>query len=288
MAGVSSPSLVETDWLFDHLSAPDIVVVDASWHLPPTGRSGLDEYREAHIPGARFFDINTICDSACDLPHMLPDAAKFVSAMKSLGIGDGVRVVAYDSEGIFAAARVWWMLRVMGHNDVSVLNGGMAKWAREGRPVTDEPPDKRSRAHFTPRTRSTLVVDFSEMEKLSLRAVKGDAQIVDARPTGRFSGLEPEPRPGLRLGHIPGSVNVPFGCVLNGDGTMKDKGELTKLFAGAKIDPNSSVTATCGSGVSAAVLALALAQLGNDTVAVYDGAWAEWGADGSDLPIETG
>ncbi|KAB2912493.1 MAG: 3-mercaptopyruvate sulfurtransferase [Hyphomicrobiaceae bacterium] len=276
--------IVETDWLARHLDAPDLVILDGSMHLPNAGRDAKAEYLAEHIPGALFFDINDIADETSPLPHMLPSTVKFASRMKKMGIGDGMRVVAYDSEGLYSAARVWWTFRVMGHTDVAVLNGGLKKWKAEGRPCEDGRPAPRSERHFTPRFHGEFVRDVNDVKAL---AGSPSAQIVDARSAGRFEGTAPEPRAGLRSGHIPGSRNVPFTTLLNGDGTLKSVAELRRIFAEAGVDTARPVVASCGSGVTAGVVALALAMIGRPDAAVYDGSWTEWGADPS-LPIETG
>ena len=276
--------IVETEWLAERLGAPGIAILDGSWHLPSANRDARAEYNGEHIPGAQFFDIDEISDEASGLPHMLPSTVAFASRMKAMGIGDGVRVVVYDVNGIQSAARVWWMLRVMGHRDVAVLNGGLKKWKAEGRPVEDMPPPPRPRCHFTPRFNRELVRDIDDMRALLNSGVE---QIADARPAGRFAGSEPEPRAGLRGGHIPGSLNVPSGGLVNSDGTIKSPGELVRLFEDAGIDLNAPVVTTCGSGVTACILALGLATLGRPNVGVYDGSWAEWGQDNG-LPVATG
>jgi thiosulfate/3-mercaptopyruvate sulfurtransferase len=276
--------IVETDWLAEHLNAPDLLVFDGSWHLPTTGRNAKSEYIAAHIPNALFFDIDDLSDEKSSLPHMLPSTVKFASRMKKMGVGDGVRVVVYDSEGLFSAARVWWTFRAMGHEDVAVLNGGLKKWKAEGRAIEDGMPRKRPECHFTPLMNASLVRDIDDIKQV---LAKKSAQIVDARPAPRFAGSEPEPRPGLRCGHLPGSRNVPSQGLLNADGTLKPVAELQKIFADAGIDPALPVITTCGSGVTASILSLALAVLGQTNAAVYDGSWAEWGADNG-LPIETG
>lgn len=277
--------IVETEWLATHLNAPDLIIFDGSWHLPTSGRDAKAEYAAAHIPGALFFDIDDLVDETSSLPHMLPPTPKFASRMKKMGVGDGMRIVVYDTEGLFSAARVWWTFRAMGHKDVAVLNGGLKKWKAEGRELEDLPPVTRTARHFTPLQDNSLVVDLDDMKQL---VAAGNGQIVDARPTGRFEGTEAEPRPGLRSGHIPGSKNLPSSMIVNADGTLKSKEELAALFKEAGIDPHQHVVATCGSGVTASMLALALSVLGQTDVGVYDGAWAEWGQEGLDTPVATG
>ncbi len=277
--------IVETSWLADHLSAPDLAVLDASWHLPTAKRDPKAEYAAEHIPGALFFDIDEISDETSNLPHMLPSTVKFASRMKKMGVGDGMRVIVYDSVGIASAPRAWWMFRVMGHTDVAVLNGGLKKWKAEGREVESGPPMRRSERHFTPRFDAGLVRDLDDMKA---HVGKRDAQLIDARAASRYTGEEKEFRPGLRAGHIPGSYNLPYGKLLTPDGTLRPVDELRAAFVAAGIDPNSPIVTTCGSGVSAAVLALALSQLGRVDVPVYDGSWSEWGREGSGLPIATG
>ena len=266
------------------MSSPDLIILDGSWHLPTANRDAKKEYLAEHIPGALFFDIDDLSDEKSSLPHMLPSTVKFASRMKKMGVGDGARIVVYDTTGIFSAARVWWTFRAMGHRDVAVLNGGLRKWKAEGRPLEDGPPAKRSERHYTPLQNTEIIRDLDEMQTL-LR--KSGTQIVDARPAGRFEGLDPEPRPGLRGGHIPGSKNVPSQDLLNADGTLKSAAELGKLFENVGIDVSRPVVTTCGSGVTASMLALALAVLGQTNAAVYDGSWAEWGQENG-LPVETG
>jgi thiosulfate/3-mercaptopyruvate sulfurtransferase len=277
--------IVETDWLATHLKSPDIIILDGSWHLPTAGRNAKTEYSAEHIPGALFFDIDDITDDKTTLPHMLPSTVKFASRMKKMGIGDGARIVVYDTSGIFSAARVWWTFRAMGHRDVAVLNGGLKKWKAEGRPLEDGPAPKRSERHYTPLQNTEIIRDLEEMKAM---IGKTGAQVVDARPAGRFEGRDEEPRPGLRKGHIPGAKNIPSSTLLNPDGTFKSEAELAALFKSAGIDVARPVVTTCGSGVTASMLALALAVLGQTNAAVYDGSWAEWGQESLGLPIETG
>jgi thiosulfate/3-mercaptopyruvate sulfurtransferase len=275
--------LVETDWLAQHLDAPDVVILDASFHLPGSGRDAPAEFREAHIPGAMFFDIDDIADTNNPLPHMLPPAAKFSSRMRRMGIGDGMRVVIYDKTNMAGAARAWWMFRVMGSKDVAVLNGGFGKWQAENLPVESGEARPRSERHFTARVNSGLIRDQADM--IALIGSK-QMQIVDARSSGRFAGTDPEPRAVPRLGHIPGAKNVPFTELLGDGNTMLSPHEIKAVFAAHGVDPVRPVVASCGSGVTACVIALALATTGAEMAAVYDGSWAEWGA--SDQPVETG
>lgn len=276
-------TLVSTDWLAAHLHDPDLRIIDGSWHMEATGRDAHAEYMAAHIPGARFFDIDAIADTRSPLPHMAPQPEMFVSRLRAMGIGDGHQVVVYDNSDVRSAARVWWTFRLMGKTDVAVLDGGFAKWRAEGREVEDLPPITRDR-HMTVQRQAARVRDVTQV---AAAAKLGDHVIIDARGPGRFRGDEPEPRPGLRQGHIPGSRNVPFTLIYNDDGTMKSVPELRAVFEAAGVDLLRPAIATCGSGITAASLALALERLGKRDWSVYDGSWTEWGSY-PDLKIETG
>lgn len=266
-------TLVSTDWLGAHLNDPDLRIIDASYYLPDAGRDAKAEYDAGHIPGARFFDIDEISDPRSGLPHMAAPVEKFISRMRRMGIGDGHQVVIYDGAGIFSAARVWWNFRLMGKTDVAVLDGGFPKWQAEGRAVEDLPPMLRDR-HITVQRHSSLVKDVTQVAAASKI---GDWQIVDARSPSRFRGEEAEARPGLRAGHIPNSLNVHYATLLNDDGTMKDEAGLRAAFEAGGVDVTKRTITTCGSGVTAAIVMLALTRLGNQDVALYDGSWAEWG-----------
>ncbi|PIE11027.1 MAG: 3-mercaptopyruvate sulfurtransferase [Rhodobacterales bacterium] len=284
MAHPDDPTaLVSTQWLAQHLKDPDLRVIDASWYLPQMERDPKADYAAAHIPGARFFDIDEIADLRSELPHMAPPVEKFMSRMRAMGVGDGHQVVVYDGMGVFSAPRVWWLFKLMGKNDVAVLDGGLPKWQAEGRPTDDMPPVMRER-HMTVQRQSNLVRDVTQVA----RATKlRDHQILDARPADRFRGETPEPREGLACGHIPGSLNLPFDEVLTPQGTLKDEAALRAAFEKAGVDLSAPVITTCGSGVTAALLSFALELLGHRNHAVYDGSWAEWGSF-PDLPVATG
>lgn len=276
-------TLVTTGWLHSHLKDPDLRIIDGSWYLPDERRDAKSEYDICHLPGARFVDIDDLSDNRSDMPHMAPPVEKFMSRMRALGIGDGHQVVVYDGAGIFSAARIWWMFRLMGKMDVAVLDGGLPKWQAEGLPVEDLPPIVRDR-HMTTARQAHMVRDVTQVAAASKL---GDHTILDARGPARFRGEAPEPRAGLRSGHIPRSRNVYYGDVLNPDGTMKDPTALRGVFDAAGADLSKPVITTCGSGVTAAILCLALERMGHTNHALYDGSWAEWGMY-DDLPIATG
>ena len=276
-------TLVSTEWLAKHIKDPDLRILDASWYLPDAKRDPKAEYDAAHIPGARFFDIDDISDARSDLPHMAPPVEKFMSRMRAMGVGDGHQVVVYDGAGIMSAPRVWWLFRLMGHENVAVLDGGFPKWQAEGRAVEDMPPVVKDR-HLTVRFQNHLVRDVTQVSQASKL---GDAQIIDARAAARFRGEAPEPREGLRAGHIPGSRNVPFNTLLNDDKTLKSPAEARAVFEAAGVDLSRPMITTCGSGITASVLALALERIGVDAWSLYDGSWAEWGMFPT-VPVATG
>ncbi|WP_299207808.1 3-mercaptopyruvate sulfurtransferase [uncultured Tateyamaria sp.] len=276
-------TLVSTDWLAAHLKDPDLRVLDASWYLPDAGRDARTEYEAAHIPGARFFDIDEISDARSDLPHMAPPPEKFMSRMRAMGVGDGHQVVVYDGAGILSAPRVWWLFRLMGHRDVAVLDGGLPKWQAEGRPIEDIGPVIKDR-HLTARFQNHLVRDVTQVSQASKL---GSTQVVDARAAARFRGDAPEPREGVRSGHVPGSRNLPYDTLLNGDKTLKSPAETRAVFENAGVDLSKPIITTCGSGITAAILALALERMGHDSWSLYDGSWAEWGMSPM-VPVATG
>lgn len=276
-------TLVSTHWLEQHLKDPDLRVLDGSMYLPGSGRDAKAEFDAVHIPGARFFDIDDISDHRSDLPHMAPPVEKFMSRLRAMGVGDGHQVVVYDGAGLFSAARVWWLFRLMGQSNVAVLDGGLPKWLSEGRPVEDMPPLIRDR-HMTVRLQNQLRRDVTQV---SAASKLGDIEIVDARAATRFRGDAEEPRKGLRAGHIPGSRNVPYTDLLNKDATMKSPQDTRAIFENAGLDLAKPVITTCGSGVTAAILSLALERMGKTDWSLYDGSWTEWGAFDT-LPIATG
>ena len=273
--------LVSTDWLQANLNQPDLRIVDATYYLPMQNKNARAEYDARHIPGAVFFDIDDIADKESTLPHMLPAPEKFASRVRRLGIGDGNRIVVYDGTGMMSAARVWWMFRIFGAKEVAVLDGGLPKWLSEGRPVDDLPPNPRER-HFSARLDNTQVRNKTQM----LANITGQReQALDARASGRFNATEPEVWPGRRSGHIPGAKNLPYTQLLKPDQTFHDGDTLKAKFTAAGIDLKKPVVTSCGSGITACVLALGLSLIGHRDVAVYDGSWAEWGLPG-DTPVE--
>lgn len=277
------PALVTTEWLATHLSEPHIKPVDASWYLPQMNRDPKAEFEAAHIPGAVFFDIDAVSDTKSPYPHTLPAPDDFAEAAGKLGLSNEDHIIVYDTAGLMSAPRVWWMFKTMGHEKVSVLNGGFKKWQAEHRHVKAGRPEKKAKC-FTASLRKENLRTLDEMRGL---LESGKAQILDARSKGRFEGTAPEPRPGLASGHMPGSLNLPFDALATPEGTVKPKSELKALFKDAGLALEKPVVTTCGSGVTAAALYLALTHLGKDDLALYDGSWAEWAAQ-PDAPIETG
>ena len=274
---------LSTQWLSTHLEEPDLVIVDATWFMPGTPRDARAEHAERHIPGAVFFDIDEISDHSNPLPHMLPEPADFAVHARRLGVEPSSRVVVYDGHGIFSAPRVWWSFRAMGHANTFVLDGGLTKWIAEAHPVEAGWP-LRDHGEFKAHPDAGLVRDI---EHVRAALAGGTEQLVDARPAGRFTGETQEPRAGLRSGHMPGARNVPSSSVITPQGTLADAASLERLFAEAGVDLDRPIVTTCGSGVSAAILSLALARLGRVNVPVYDGSWTEWGGR-DDTPVVTG
>jgi thiosulfate/3-mercaptopyruvate sulfurtransferase len=275
-------ALVSTDWLAEHVLNSDLRIIDASWYLPQMNRNAQAEYADAHIPEARFFDIDALSDTHSSLPHMLPSAEVFAAGIRALGIGDGDQVVIYDGAGIFSAARVWWMFKCFGYENVAVLDGGLPKWQAENRVTTQDAPNIRD-CRVAPQVQPDLVRNVTQV---AMSVKLGDHTVVDARPAARFRGEVAEPRAGLRSGHIPNSRNVPFASLMHANGTLKYAGELRLIFEAAGVDLTKPAITTCGSGVTAAILSLALERIGVKH-ALYDGSWAEWGMYG-DLAVATG
>ena len=272
-------NLVSTDWLATHLHDANLVVLDATWHLPALKRDAREEFVVAHIPAARFFDLDKISDTAATLPHMLPNAQSFAGNIGALGIGDDTMVVAYDSYGLFSAARCWWMFKVFGHDNVAVLGGGLKKWLAEGRAVESGEPAPAIPQTLTSKFNATMVRSMAEV-------ASNKAKVVDARSPTRFRGEEPEPRPGVKPGHMPGAANLHYAKLISADGTLLPKPALATAFRDAGVNTAEPLITSCGSGVTAAILSLALTELGAKNHALYDGSWAEWGA--SEQPITLG
>ena len=266
--------LVSTNWLAKHSQDPDLRILDASWYLPRENRNPLEEYSRSHIPGARFFDIDEIADKDTHLPHMVPSQELFAIRVRKMGIDNGHQIVVYDTAGIFSSPRVWWLFKLMGHKDIAVLDGGFPKWLEEGREVEDVPPQVNER-HYYSRKQAQLVKSLAEVQKASC---EGSPQILDARPKTRFMGLLPEPRPGLRSGNIPNSINLPYTNLLNENGTMKEKQDLLEEFKSSGLDLDKPVITSCGSGITASILFLALDMIGHRNISLYDGSWVEWGS----------
>ncbi len=283
MAQNDPKTLVSTEWLEKHLKDPDLRILDASWFMPAEKRDPRAEFNLEHIPGARFFDIDEVADLRSDLPHMVPPIEKFLSRVRAMGVGDGHQVVVYDRKGIFSAPRVWWLFKLMGHDDVAVLDGGLPKWKSEGRTVTAEPAQIRDR-HMFVNYRGDMVKDVTQVSHASKLQ---DYSIVDARAGERFRGEVEEPREGVRAGHIPNARNVPFASLLNANHTMKSPEETKAIFEAAGVDLSKPAITSCGSGITAAVLILAMERFGKTDHALYDGSWAEWGAFPT-VPIATG
>jgi thiosulfate/3-mercaptopyruvate sulfurtransferase len=271
--------IVSAEWLMQNPGATR--VVDASWYMPADKRDARAEFEAGHIPGAVFYDLDALSDRATSLPHMLPPPEQFARDAGALGIGDEDMVVVYDGAGIFSAPRVWFALKAMGHDQVAVLDGGLPAWKAAGGKI-ETGPARPAATHFTARPQRALVRDFD-----GVKAALGNTQILDARSAPRFEGTEAEPRPGLKSGHMPGAANIPYRAVLSAEGKLKDDAALQKLFAEKGIDLRAPVIASCGSGVTAAILMLALEKLGGRQVSVYDGSWAEWGGR-DEAPVATG
>lgn len=273
MAQDDPKTLVSTSWLATHLKDPDLRILDGSYYLPSEGKDARAGYDAMHIPGARFFDIPDVSDHRSDLPNTVPPVEKFMSRVRALGVGDGHQIVVYDAKGLFSAARVWWMFKLMGHDNIAILDGGLPKWLADGHAVTDSPPVIKDR-HMTVSRRDEMVRDVTQVAQASKL---GDHEIIDARGAKRFRGEVEEPRKGLRAGHIPGAKNVPFLSLLNEDHTMKDVDTMRSIFEAAGVDLTKPAITTCGTGVTAAVLSLALERIGKTDHSLYDGSWTEWG-----------
>ena len=275
--------LVSTDWLAKSLSNPNLRILDGSWHLPTENRNALEEFAAEHIAGAQFFDIDVVSDRTSDLPHMVPPARQFEEQVAALGISNETNIVVYDSHGLFSAARVWWLFKYFGISNVSVLDGGLPKWKSDGHSTTDIPTQ--------PVAAILSATEQSDQLRIASDVLKANqsssAQIIDARPPARFKGDVPEPRAGLRSGHMPNAINVFYKMVLNEDGTLKSDEDLTQVFKNNGVDLNRPIITSCGSGITASVLSFALEKIGHTSNALYDGSWSEWGAQ-KDYPVEQG
>jgi thiosulfate/3-mercaptopyruvate sulfurtransferase len=275
--------LVTTEWLASELGKPGLVIFDATKYLPNEDKDGKAEFLKAHIPGARYFDIDEVADPDTDLPHMVPTPGRFGKLMGAMGVGNASRVVFYDQKGLASAARGWWLMGLFGHDQAAVLDGGLPKWLREGRPTETGSPPAPTPASFLPEFRATRLRGVGDV----MRNVAAQSELVlDARAAGRFTGATPEPRAGMRSGHIPGSKNVPYTDLLNEDGTFRPVTEVKARFAKAGVDGSLPFVTSCGSGVTACILTLGLRLAGLPEGAVYDGSWTEWGGR-SDTPVDT-
>lgn len=282
MTAARSKYVVTADWVQKQLGAPDFRIIDASWYLPAQNRNGAAEYAAGHIPGAVFYDQDAIADLSTGLPHSIPSPEEFAAAVEKLGISDTDTIVVYDGPGIFTAPRVWWMFRTMGAKNVYVMDGGLDGWKKEGRPLDTDLPEPAP-GHFRPHFNPAAVTSFDEMHDI---VSSGSRQIADARGAGRFTGEEPEPRAGMRSGHMPGARSMPSG-IFSVDGRLKDLDALKATFQSAGIDLDAPVVTTCGSGITAAIITLALHSLGHENNTLYDGSWSEWGGR-PDTPVVTG
>ena len=276
--------LVTTEWLARELGAPDLAVFDATKYLPNEPKDGKAEFAAAHIPGARYFDIDEVADPDTDLPHMVPSPGRFGKLLGGLGVGNATRVVFYDQKGLASAARGWWLMRLFGHDAAAVLDGGLPKWVKEGRAVESGAPAAAKPQPFRPDFRATRLRGVGD---LLANVSSGKELVLDARAAGRFTGATPEPRAGMRSGHIPGSASVPYTDLLNVDGTFRPAADLRDRFAAAGVDGSKPLVTSCGSGVTACILTLGLVLAGLPEAAVYDGSWTEWGGR-NDTPVEAG
>ncbi len=276
MENQTSGNLIDTTWLSLNLDRDDIRIIDATWYMPGSAENAYNQFQNEHIPGATFFDIDAVSDEKFDLPHMLPSEDKFSSTVGAMGITNNSHVIVYDRLGIFSSPRVWWTFKIMGHEQVSVLNGGLKKWISEGLPLHGGEIKKQANTTYTAKKRPSLVATFEEV--LDCITAKDNSLILDARPNDRFTGIAEEPRPGLKKGHMPGAKNLFFGDLINPDGTIKSIEQLSKILEEQGITIDYRIVTTCGSGITASTLFFALTLLGAQNLSVYDGSWAEWGA----------